>query len=223
MTSGIYKLTFSNGSFYIGKSINIEERWIQHMNKFCKHSAARLMQQAFDAYGPPRGTIVFECHPDHIDLVEASFINRLKPDLNGTYPPCPFSAYGGDEYDALVSWLNMSTVEHITKLQLYSLEKNEIKKLNKYIEFLEADRTREEVLVDVNNELTQLRASNKYLNEEIDRIKIEQYTKLPWYKRIFLEHKSYKYGSCGPVWLQCIMYMYLPYGFWLIFQQIAKL
>ena len=44
MASGIYKLTFKSGNFYIGKSNNIDRRWQEHFDKFKKGTAAKNMQ-----------------------------------------------------------------------------------------------------------------------------------------------------------------------------------
>lgn len=78
MTSGIYRLTFRSGSYYIGKSINIENRFNQHLENLSKNKAAKSVQAEYDTYGTPRAEILYECHPDHIDLMEtvALFIMR---------------------------------------------------------------------------------------------------------------------------------------------------
>ena len=88
MPSGIYRLTFSSGKFYVGKSIDIDTRWKQHFNKFALGKAARPMQLEFDKCGPPKTEVIFHCHKDHIDLLEEWLIDQLKgPDmLNTTYP-----------------------------------------------------------------------------------------------------------------------------------------
>lgn len=70
MTSGIYKLTFPNGQYYIGKSNNIERRWKEHWTKFQKGTAAVNMQLAFDMSGYPKQEILYVVHPEHIDVIE---------------------------------------------------------------------------------------------------------------------------------------------------------
>src|SRR5665647_1156020 len=112
MTSGVYKLTFSSGKTYIGKSINIDNRWKQHADKFAKGKAATNMQAEYDICGYPTGSIMCECHDDHIDTVEACFINRFQPELNGTYPPDPFVGIYDDAFKDLFSKLHLSTVGH---------------------------------------------------------------------------------------------------------------
>lgn len=76
MTSGIYILTFSSGHFYIGKSNHIERRWKEHATKFDKGTAAKNMQWAYDNYGYPKQEIMYEVHPDHIDVIEPIVINN---------------------------------------------------------------------------------------------------------------------------------------------------
>ena len=84
MTCGIYKLTFSSGRSYIGKSIDIENRWKQHFDKLRKGTAARPMQEEFSRCGYPDTGILYICHEDHIDIIEETLIYRLNPELNTT-------------------------------------------------------------------------------------------------------------------------------------------
>lgn len=88
MASGIYRLTFSSGKYYVGKSLDLETRWKQHFNKFATGKAARPMQLEYDRCGLPKTEVIFSCHQDHIDILEEWLIDQLKgPDmLNTTYP-----------------------------------------------------------------------------------------------------------------------------------------
>lgn len=76
MTSGIYSLVFADTYVYIGKSINIENRWKQHWDKMSSGKAAKNVQEAFDRYGEPKASIIVECHPDHIDILETIAISK---------------------------------------------------------------------------------------------------------------------------------------------------
>ena len=78
-TSGVYQLQFSSGRTYIGKSVNITERFKQHMDKFRKGTAAKAMQNEYDCYGPPDINVLVLCHPDHVDIVESWLISRNRP------------------------------------------------------------------------------------------------------------------------------------------------
>lgn len=88
MASGIYRLTFSSGKFYIGKSLDLETRWKQHFNKFATGKAARPMQIEYDRCGLPQTEAIFLCHQDHIDIMEEWLIDQFKCGdmLNTTYP-----------------------------------------------------------------------------------------------------------------------------------------
>ena len=76
MTSGIYKLEFGDKHFYIGKSKDIERRWKEHDTKFEKGTAAKFMQEAFNCYGYPSREIMFEVHPEHLDVIEPILIHN---------------------------------------------------------------------------------------------------------------------------------------------------
>lgn len=88
MASGIYRLTFSSGKFYIGKSLDLETRWKQHFNKFATGKAARPMQVEYDRCGLPETEVIYHCHQDHIDIMEEWLIDQFKCGdmLNTTYP-----------------------------------------------------------------------------------------------------------------------------------------
>lgn len=88
MISGIYQITFLDGSYYIGKSENIEKRWKTHKLNFSKGTHTKKMQLAYNQYGPPEYTVLLPVHPDHIDLYEAALINQhwTNKILNTTKP-----------------------------------------------------------------------------------------------------------------------------------------
>lgn len=115
MASGIYRLTFSSGKYYIGKSLDLETRWKQHFNKFATGKAARPMQLEYDRCGLPKTEAIFYCHRDHIDILEELLIDEYKgPDmLNTTYPAV-------SRTDEVVNLINRSkellhkgTLEHL--------------------------------------------------------------------------------------------------------------
>jgi hypothetical protein len=118
MASGIYRLTFSSGKYYVGKSLDLETRWKQHFNKFATGKAARPMQLEYDRCGLPQTEVIFDCHRDHIDILEELLIDQLKgPDmLNTTYPEVNRT----DEVSTLINnsrdLLNLSTFEHLELL-----------------------------------------------------------------------------------------------------------
>jgi len=89
MTSGIYKLQFSDDSIYIGKSSNIDKRWSQHSKAMLKGSHTKKIQEAYSKYGDPIFSIICTCHPDHLDILENYYINYFwcSKILNTTRPP----------------------------------------------------------------------------------------------------------------------------------------
>lgn len=99
MTSGIYKLTFSSGKVYIGKSENIELRWQQHYASFVKNTHSKKMQREYNQYGNPEYEIVLYVHPDHIDIYESIYIQLYwGPNcLNGNRPK-PINAQDAEKY-----------------------------------------------------------------------------------------------------------------------------
>lgn len=115
MASGIYRLTFSSGKFYIGKSLDLETRWKQHFNKFATGKAARPMQVEYDRCGLPETEVLLYCHKDHIDILEELLIDQEKnlDMLNTTYPQVERT----DEVAILINnsreLLHLSTLEHL--------------------------------------------------------------------------------------------------------------
>lgn len=148
MSSGIYKLTFPDGSIYIGKSVDINKRWTQHSKALQKGTHTKNMQQVYDKCGAPRYEIIFECHPDHIDILENYFINLYwgaESMLNTTRP----ADLTDTEKEVLLNFpdslWDMSTFEHILKWNEVSGEVKILKakldksKNNKAIEKLEEE------------------------------------------------------------------------------------
>ena len=89
MASGIYRLTFLTGDTYIGKSVDLEQRWQQHAIKLEKGTAARQMLTAFfeSGYTLPKAEVLLYCHPDLLDEYEGMYINLWEPELNTSIPP----------------------------------------------------------------------------------------------------------------------------------------
>lgn len=128
MTSGIYRLTFKSGRYYIGKSVDIPARWRQHYDKLRKGTGAARLQQEFNRYHDYNQEVLLECHPDHIDIMETYFINYSNKDLmlNTTFPT-PLSRAEYKPILANIELLKHSTSDHIAALakqshQIYALE-----------------------------------------------------------------------------------------------------
>lgn len=146
MKSGIYKLTFANGDTYVGKSVDITQRWKQHFDKLEKGTAAKNMLEVYRLLGWkfPKTEVLLECHPDVLDEYENYFINALKPTLN-TQIPKPRTQV---EQEALIRHANegraiystpviMMTLENVHNERMEALERVEV--LEKELEEIESD------------------------------------------------------------------------------------
>lgn len=131
MKSGIYAFEFSDGSFYIGKSNNILTRWQQHEKALLKGTHAKKVQEVYDRLGMPKFKVIKKVHPDHIDLIEAHFINELwgNPKLLNTTRPPSFTDREKqvieESFDNNV-W-EISTVEHLVAISDAQKELKQLK------------------------------------------------------------------------------------------------
>lgn len=193
MSSGIYKLTFRSGYYYIGKSNNIERRWKEHFTKFQKGTAAKNMQAEYDRWGDPSCEVMISCHEDHIDLMEAALIsgNRGPQILNATFPTPPDS----EDLDVFTKWgyqtLQYSTANHIRHIVKQQKEIENLKEIisNHEVEFEELEEEYQENLEEIKNgtvirelELNLIRAQELAISrlEEINRLK-----RRTWLQRLF--------------------------------------
>lgn len=174
MASGIYKLTFEDGSIYIGKSIDIERRWKEHSNKFIKCTAAKDLQHKFNCYGEPEFDVLHECHPDHIDLLESIYIDRywdrllnttrsnLVPDEDKIY----LLERGGI--------LEYSTAAHLRHMEAQTEKVQSL--TNKIEEILDKDKFVKKLI----EEKETLDYENELNKQEIRRLKNRN-----WFERLF--------------------------------------
>jgi hypothetical protein len=126
MDSGIYKIAFSSGKFYIGKSENIPQRWKTHAKNLQKSTHTKKMQAEYDSCGEPEYTVLLPVHQDHLDLYECVFINHFWSPLilNTTKPRAMvadeisvyLSIYDELEFNGQSVMLH-STLQHITTLR----------------------------------------------------------------------------------------------------------
>lgn len=197
MTSGIYELTFSNGDNYIGKSINIENRWKQHFDKFKKGAAAKAMQAAYDRFGPPECKVLLECHTDHIDIMEARCISQFGPKLNSDRPLDPFPETGINHFLHNTDFLSKSTYEHMNdmskNLEDISALKATVEELEELNDLLLEKRSDEEIASSAGRRVKSLTRTNSSLAKEVSELTAEitkleeelKYAKLPWWERWF--------------------------------------
>lgn len=187
MASGIYRLTFSSGKYYIGKSLDLETRWKQHFNKFATGKAARPMQLEYDRCGLPKTEVIFECHQDHIDILEEWLIDQFKgPDmLNTTYPKIERTPEICSLIEVSRELLEFSTWDHL-KFILQSQDKINNAQAAKSMaeQALEEYKSKGYIIDDDYREMLAL--ANKFKDRYFEHKKeLQRLQKLGWYDRLF--------------------------------------
>lgn len=131
MSSGIYKLIFTDKSIYIGKSVDIEKRWEQHLKAMKKGTHTARIQDAYNSYGLPKLETIMECHPHHIDILETYFINGYWSDkILNTTRPADLEELGISLVDELPDMMwELSTFDYIQNWQSASAEVERLEKL----------------------------------------------------------------------------------------------
>lgn len=187
MASGIYRLTFSSGKFYIGKSLDLETRWKQHFNKFATGKAARPMQVEYDRCGLPDTEVIFYCHQDHIDIMEEWLIDEYKCGdmLNTTYPKITRT----DEIATLINrnndLLKLSTWEHLQLLDALKAEVAKRTLLQEAAEY-ETEQLRSQGYI-MDSDYEQIVDIATDLREELEKTQqqLKQLQNLSWWDRLF--------------------------------------
>jgi group I intron endonuclease len=182
-TSGIYKLTFRDGSTYVGKSIDIQRRWDEHFSKLISGKAAASMQKAYNKYGLPSSEVLLECHPDHISLMETFFIILIQPNLNSA-ATVPLTQ---EEFNILadsLSELAHSTCDHIKAINKYYKRVNT---LEESLEEISENRNKaaiarigRDILEDSKNRYDNLEVKYNKLKTEFDN-----YKNRSWWNRLW--------------------------------------
>jgi len=205
MNSGIYKMEFPRGEFYIGQSINLGTRWDEHQKDFLMNRAARKLQVAYNMnLGVAHFTVMLNCHPDYLDMFEAYFIHALRPQLNTNYPKpdrynweaVSYLLQNSSTFDPIEKVLN--TYKEVTadlrscRVEITSLEE-QLDKVGYYADEQEAraiDAENQlkdpEIINKLRAELKAARDMYRALDEVFwERMKaINTFNKLPWYKKM---------------------------------------
>lgn len=100
MNSGIYKLHFKDGSYYIGKSVDLTRRKDEHFRslKLNKHFNENV-QFTYLACGFPEFIVLETCSIDKLDNLEQEYLNNSIEDIkNYTCLNINLSSNGGGGY-----------------------------------------------------------------------------------------------------------------------------
>jgi group I intron endonuclease len=126
MTTGIYKLSF-NGTdkVYVGKSINIEARFTDHIRVMSYGKEPKKLQTAYNTYGIPTLHLLLVCSKEELDYHETNLITKLNAVTNGFNTlstsgemPCfygedhPLSAYSNKQIEEAFILLVKSDLTH---------------------------------------------------------------------------------------------------------------
>lgn len=86
MNTGIYLLDFLSYGVYVGKTIDFDRRYIEHVQSFSpKGPASTKMREARNKLGkPPALKILCRCHEDWLDKLEGYFIRKYASYTDGT-------------------------------------------------------------------------------------------------------------------------------------------
>lgn len=190
MTSGIYKLTFPSGRIYIGKSVDMDNRWRQHFDKFKKGTAAKDMQYEYDTYGKPVPEVIYKCHPDHLDIMESFFISRVNPELNTSRPADPFGDLINEDVDDVTKWLHYSTIKLTQFLNEYEDKIHALVEAND-----EAKGTIDDLCAAIERKIEEadilgrIKAKDQQI-DQLEEFNHSLYTQLqeakkPWWKKLF--------------------------------------
>lgn len=84
MTTGIYCLQFGNiNKVYIGQSINIERRFVQHKRHFLQNLSSQKLQEAYNTLGIPKLKVLVICNKEELDYYETKCINLYNSYIDG--------------------------------------------------------------------------------------------------------------------------------------------
>jgi len=190
MKSGIYNLNFNNKRAYIGKSVDLERRQLEHINKLQKGTHTKKLQEAYSIHGTPSFDVLLYCHEDHIDVYEIAYIiNNLDIDLLNTTipkrPPIEEMAVLLNNMDKAV----YSTAEHICMIldadeHMLELEAT-IRDSNKLYNDLVATgvqtpKATKGIIKELEHGIKLRQATNEGL-----KLKIQQLNNRNWYERLF--------------------------------------
>ena len=180
MTSGIYKLTFPSGRYYVGKSISIEDRMQQHADNFENNKASQAMQAEYNRYGMPTAKVLFKCHADHIDVVEPIFIQALRSNemLNSAYTRVDNVDLAYSVINANEVLLQESMLSHIALIKGQAMDIAMLEEAVQEAEYTVAKYKNEGYIIDEDYE-TVVNEAYAY------KLELQRLKELSWWERLF--------------------------------------
>lgn len=107
MTCGIYKLKFAGtDQVYIGKSKNIETRFIYHKYKITHNKASSKLLEAYNMYGCPSLEIICTCDESELSKLEEEAIevyNSVECGFNTLHKSSPVHSTVGEKHHNAVN------------------------------------------------------------------------------------------------------------------------
>ena len=186
MTCGIYQLTFQSANMYIGQSVDVETRWKQHFDKFRKGTAAKNMQYEFRRSGFPATTLLAECHPDHLDMLESMYIHaRLEQfptyQILNTSIPKKYNESDVTFVTSHAQYLKNSLIQLMRKVEI---GESNIEALEEEVESL-----RDEGLV-MPSEIREIQSNNRQLEQQVSKLitinqELSRRANMTWFERLF--------------------------------------
>ncbi len=188
--SGIYLLEFGSLYRYVGQALDIDARAQQHLDSLYKGKAAAKLRGAYNICGEPTISIIARCHPDHLDALEAYYINLYNDEYSlNTSKPEPSINF---VTDALLENLKLSTEHICNDLDEYRRiclrYRDIVESYEDTVAQLREQRSKEELEADITKTISALQADNAALVDSLELANnyIKQVQSMPWYKRIFL-------------------------------------
>jgi hypothetical protein len=145
------------------------------------------MQLEYDRCGLPQTQVIFDCHRDHIDILEELLIDQLKgPDmLNTTYPQVTRT----DEVAILINksrdLLHLSTFEHLELLHRVETRVTEMRAEKDAAETA-LEQMRDSGYIMDQDYLDALALCNKFKDRYFEhKRELQRLEKLSWWDRLF--------------------------------------
>ena len=103
--TGIYKIVNKiNGKVYVGQSVNMKNRYAQHLNSLRKNEHYnRYLQRSFNKYKEKSfyAEVVEFCEPEELNQKEKYWIKKFKSEYNDYGYNAPYAYIIFDEYDKI--------------------------------------------------------------------------------------------------------------------------